>query len=245
MTPLLDAFMIVRDEEHLLPYALQSMEAVASVVGMGVMSVIDNGSVDGTLALLKEWEARFGLVGVRLVVRQIANTPHHGELRTAAIKELAAPWIFYLDADETVSRDTPARIRWAPENDTGEDAISFERYWTHTDKYHWAGGYEPAQVRLFRNYDGVHFPQKIHTEPMYSYGSGLMRRRGLRDCYIFDHTSCKSQAALREKGERYQWAQGEAFIGDPDTYVRLTEEGREKLVELPSRVKALVEWGPG
>lgn len=241
----LDLFMIVKNEEELLPYSLESLMAVAQVVGANTLSIVDNGSTDGTMGILEAWHETFGAAGVNVLLKLMPDTPHHGELRTAAIRPLTAPWIFYLDADETVSRNLPGLLKWALENDLPSlDVVSFERYWTHTDRLHWAGGYEPAQVRCFRNYDEVHFPQKVHTEPMYPYGSGLQRRRPLQGAYVFDHTSCKSRAALRAKGERYQWAVGEPYIGDPDTYVRLTDEGQAKIEPLPPRVAAQVAWGP-
>lgn len=239
----LDAYMIVKDEEELIEHSLSTFAALGDY--LGVLHIVDNGSTDGTLDIIRRYRDE-RLMPIEVSVK--TDTPHHGELRTFAISGLKAPWILYLDADETLSRNFISQVRYIIAADLGKyDVVSFEKYWTIIDREHFTdGAYEGAQARMFRNRPGVHFPQKIHTEPMYEYGNGRTRMLELKGVYCFDHTGCKSMVALRNKGERYQWAQGEPFIGDPNTYVRSVDEALKdgKVRKFPQPILDIIEWGP-
>lgn len=243
----LSAFMIVKNEEELVEYTMECFAALNDRVPLEVLSVIDNGSTDRTTEIIACRAREYRLP---LRIRSVADTPHHGSLRSAAIEGIESDWIFYLDGDETFSRDLPEKVVGKISRPGSTLCFGFHRKWTIVDRYHLIkGAYESFQCRLFRNLPGVYFPQKIHTVPVYVYDGGEIN--GLEfseeiDAIVYDHTSCKSPAALLEKGNRYQWAAGEPYIGDPETYLRLTRDAYKngKIESMSPEEARMVFTGP-
>lgn len=232
---MLSAFMIVRDEEELLPYSLACMALL--VDRLDVLSVVDNGSTDCTLDILYHWRDR-----LPLHLQHVRQHAHHGHLRTLALVPCRAPWIFYLDADETITRNFP---QWL---DSGKleqaDVWEFWKYTTIPDRYHHGGGDGPSQ-RLFRNRPGVHFPQSIHTEPTWD---GAMHKQMAQGVWMFDHTHCASEEKLYAKGQRYQWAfrNGVPGVGPVHEYTGRSESARANgnIYPIPDNVRELIFTGP-
>ena len=229
----ISGFLIVKNEEEMLSYCLESFALIAD--RLDVLSVVDNGSTDATLDILQAWRTR-----LPLCVRHVRDHAHHGRLRTLALESCHAPWILYLDADETLTRNFP---NWLDSTDLEMgDIWEIHKYTTIPDRYHHGGGDGPSQ-RLFRNVPGVHFPQSIHTEPT---GPNLERKRLAHGVWMFDHTHCKSPEAMYAKGWRYQWAQGVPGIGPVHEYIGRYENAFRLgiIQELPSPVRELVFTGP-
>ena len=215
MSDPIDVFMIVRNEEEMLPYSLATLEVMAPWVQRVVF--VDNGSTDATLDLLYDW-MNFGLP---VTLLSETSRSHHGQLRQKALSRCTAPWVLYLDADETFTSDI---ADWLQSNEREDcDIWDFMKYSTIGDREHYTVEGNGPSTRLFRNLPGVEFPQNIHTHPEHP---GL-RRKHMAGAQIslwygplmFDHTGCASRAKLYDKGQRYQWAQGTVGIGPADEYV--------------------------
>lgn len=233
---MISAFMLTLNEEEVANYALDCFALVADQID--VLSVVDNGSTDSTRDILDFYRAKLPIV--------IQSAPHirsHGELRNLALTKCAAPWIWYLDADETVGSNFRD---WLLSGDIERSDIwEFHKYSTVGDCWHHAGGDGPSQ-RLFRNLSGVTFRQLIHTEPSHP---DLMRKDIVPGVFMFDATSCKSREALYAKGARYQWGKraGVEAIGGPNEYTDRIDDAvaRNTILELPENVKKFIFTGPG
>jgi glycosyltransferase involved in cell wall biosynthesis len=208
---------------------------------MGILSIVDNGSSDNTLNIIQSYKDK----GLPILLQKNPDSPHHGVLRTQAISQCTAPWIFYLDADETFTSDM---LPWMKSRELERyDIIDFFKFSTIVDRYHFTEGGNGPSTRLFRNVPGVHFPQEIHTYPT---GQGLYRKfMPSQDTgpWLFDHTSAKSQEALWAKGLRYQWAFGKVVgIGPQNEYIWRCENAfrDNNIHEFPENIKSKIFTGP-
>ncbi len=96
------AFLIVRDEERLLPRCLAALDgAVDEIV------VLDCGSRDGTVRIL-EAAARDGGTPLRWHPHRFAG---FGEARARALSLVRTPWAFWIDADELPGEGLRRRLR--------------------------------------------------------------------------------------------------------------------------------------
>lgn len=89
------AFMIVKNEEALLPRCLASLHGVVDE-----LMILDTGSTDGTIGVIeREWEASH--------FRQVRWEPHEfhdfGSARQANLDRVETEWALWMDADEELS----------------------------------------------------------------------------------------------------------------------------------------------
>lgn len=234
--PILDAFAIIYNEEELIRGMLESFLSLGD--SLGTLSLVDNGSTDRTLQIVEEYSDR-----MNITLQDIHSTPNHGELRTRAISVLKAPWILYLDSDETFTSNFKD---WLVSGELERaDIWDVFKYSTILDRYHYVDGGNGPSTRLFRNLPGVHFPQNIHTHPEHP---GLRHKQMVEGVYMFDHTACKSVEALWAKGIRYQWAAGTIGIGPENEYVMRVEDALTKeptpIREFDENIRRLIFTGP-
>jgi len=232
----IDAFAIVLNEEELISYMLDSFVSLGGA--LGTLSLVDNGSTDRTLQIIERYRDR-----LNIVLQHDHSNSHHGRLRTKALEPLTAPWIFYLDSDETFTLDFKGWLESG--NIEKADVWDIFKYTTILDRYHYVEGGNGPSTRLFRNLPGVHFPQNIHTEPTHP---GLVKKDMIPGVTMFDHTACKSQEALWAKGWRYQWAQGTVGIGPIHEYVFRVQDAMNKrdrvIREFTDPIRSLIFTGP-
>lgn len=233
---------ILLNEEELVQYMLDSF--VAIVDQLHELSLVDNGSTDDTLDIVASYKGR-----LPIVIQYAPDLRSHGALRNLALTKCTAPWIFYLDADESADQ---AFVDWIRHPDQWPDAdiYDFYKYSTIADCYHftWQGG-GPC-TRMFRNTPGVTFSQLIHTYPE---GAGFGRKAMIGNenagPLLFDGTHCKSVEAHWAKSYRYQWAMREKVeaIGGPTEYAdRLaTALSNGSVRELPDDIKKRIFTGRG
>lgn len=235
----LDGFMIVYNEEHLLPYALAAWESLGPL--LGTLSLVDNGSTDATAEIIQIWTKRLPIVW-----QVEEGHRHHGLLRNLALSRCSSPWILYIDADETFTSDMRAWLE-GPEPETANQ-WEFYKYTTILDRYHYVeGGNGPTQ-RMFRNFPGVGFPQSIHTEPTHPSLGHIANANARGGPLMFDHTACKYPEELWAKGWRYQWAKGVEGIGPSHEYVgrvaNAMDRAGEVIREFDESIKARIFTGP-
>lgn len=233
---MISGFMLSLNEEEVISYALDSFALVADQID--VLSIVDNGSSDDTLDIVDSYRDR-----LPIVVQSAPHIQSHGDLRNLALTKCTAPWVWYLDADETVGgnfRD------WLLSGEIEKcDLWEFYKYSTVGDCWHHAGGGGPSQ-RLFRNLPGATFKQLIHTEISHH---ELYRKCMVPAVFMFDHTSAKSREALWAKGMRYSWANraGVEAVGPVHEYIGRIDDAyaRGTIQELPENVRQYIFTGPG
>jgi len=235
---LLDAFMVIQNEEELVQYALESFVSLGDA--LGILSLVDNNSTDATLSIVESFREH-----LNIVLQHERSHSHHGQLRNKAMEPLSAPWIFYIDGDETFTRNFSDWLRSGQIEQS--NCWSFYKYTTIIDRMHYVeGGNGPTQ-RLFRNLPSRGFPQSIHTEPTHQDFVGWKDVPGV---YLFDHTACKSREALWAKGARYQWAFRDKVpaVGPLHEYVGRVDNAFQNHpdhnVEFPEAIKQLIFCGP-
>lgn len=231
---MIDAFLIVLNEEELLQYCLESFESITDL--LGVVSIVDNGSSDASLDIINEFRSR-----LPIVLQRESSHSHHGRLRTLALTKCKSEWIYYLDSDETHSRNMRDWMVSGAMEDA--DVWDFYKYTTIVDRFHYVDGGNGPSTRLFRNREGVHFPQNVHTEPTHA---DLQRKRVAQNVFLWDHTACKSEEGLIAKGWRYQTHQGTVGVGPWHEYTgRVANARRLGLTrEHDEATKALIFTGP-
>lgn len=237
MTPFLDLFLLVNNEEELLQYCLESYESIVDLVQ--IVSIVDNNSTDASLDIIESFKTR-----LPITLQHHRENSHHGIMRTKAISICKAPWIMYLDSDE--SWDTGFRQFLLDGWHEKADQIRFFKYTTIQDRNHFVPGGNGYTERMFRNLDGVHFPQSIHTMPTAGFNKTLDMAQ--ERILLFDATACKSVEALWAKGFRYQWSAREKVpaIGPSWEYVYRVNEAykRNAIEEFSSEIKARIFTGP-
>lgn len=236
---ILDAFMVINNEEELIGYALESFVSLGDA--LGTLSLVDNNSTDATLGIVERFRDR-----LNIVLQHERHHSHHGQMRTRAMDPLTAPWIFYLDGDESCTADFADWLRSGDINRS--NYWRFYKYTTIIDCFHYVEGGNGPTERLFRNLPGIHFPQTIHTVPTHP---DLGNCLDVPNVLLFDHTAIKSREALWAKGSRYGWAFREKTpaVGPSNEYIYRVDNAfqnfPERNVEFPDHIKNRIFCGPG
>ena len=236
---MISAFSIINNEQELVGYMLDSFARIVDL--LDVLSIVDNDSSDDTLDIIHSYKDKLPIVVQRYSGLLEAN---HGVMRNLAMSKCRGDWILYLDADETIDTKFCEWLR----TDIKEQADIWDiyKYSTIVDAYHYTDGGGGLSTRLFRNRDGVNFPQAIHTHPE----GNLSTKRAISqsDALMFDATATKCHESLYAKGWRYRWAMGrEAGIGNEEEYTgRVANAHRLGIIrEFDDATKARIFTGKG
>lgn len=146
--PTLALAMIVRDEAHNLEQWLPQARPF-----LDELVVVDTGSRDDTLALLREMDAR---------VYEYAWEDNFSRSRNRGLEHVTAEWILILDADENISREDWMQIRALIEHD---DVLA---YAVQVKNYHATDDLTAFDLmtsyRLFRNHHGIRYEGAVHNQ---------------------------------------------------------------------------------
>ena len=112
------AFMIVRNEELLLPACIESLVGVVDQV-----AVLDTGSVDGTIDFLKETAATGRFEDFRWDEIEFRD---FGSAQQQALDRVDTEWALWMSADETVSPELRAEIVQLRDGGAFEERDSWE-----------------------------------------------------------------------------------------------------------------------
>jgi (heptosyl)LPS beta-1,4-glucosyltransferase len=96
------AFMIVKNEEQLLPRCLESLRGVVDE-----LAILDTGSTDGTLAVIERESALGHFHRVQLGHHEFQD---FGSARQANLDLVTSEWALWMDADEMLSPILRARL---------------------------------------------------------------------------------------------------------------------------------------
>jgi hypothetical protein len=180
--------MIVRDEERVLGACLKSAKDVFSQI-----VVIDTGSKDRT----REIAASFGAE-----VYEIEWPDSFAAARNESLRYAKGRWIFWMDADDTLSFDAAMAILEAAIH-AAKDMVGFvvPVQFVETDL---AGATRVDHVKLFRNVPGVQFEGHIHEQilPSLRAHGGRIGRISAVVLHSGYDTSPEGQAKKRVRDEK-------------------------------------------
>jgi glycosyltransferase involved in cell wall biosynthesis/cytochrome c-type biogenesis protein CcmH/NrfG len=184
--PRVSLCMIVKDEEKQLGQCLASAKShVDEIV------VIDTGSRDGTVRIAESHGAK---------VSFLKWNNSFAAARNESLLRATGDWIFYLDADERLSSmgETDCLRKAASVGGIDAYSVPIRSYKTPGSSSEFDLAFN---VRLFRNYPGIHFVNEVHEriEPFLDQaGAVIARSRFMVEHFGYHHGS----EAFRSKLER-------------------------------------------
>lgn len=153
------------------------LESVVSIADE--ILVADSGSTDGTLELVRAWDA--GVGKCRIVEREYV---HSGDFKNWAIPQARHPWVLIVDADERVTPELAAEIR------TVLASPRQDGFWIRRRSYflghliRFCGWQNDMCLRLFRRDAGRYVGDTDHAEVAIDTGRvGMLAERLLHFTY--------------------------------------------------------------
>lgn len=141
--------MIVRDESANIADCLDTVDTV-----MDEMIICDTGSVDNTLH-------KAALYGVSTIIFPWDND--FSKARNAAVDRATCDWIFWLDADDRMDRQSAKNLQKFWRSASPQAAAFKVRSLTPE-----GGEVQFMQVRLFPRIDSLRFERRIHEQIMFA-----------------------------------------------------------------------------
>lgn len=144
--------LVVKDEQDMLLPALKSVSWADEVL------VVDTGSIDDTVKISKEFGAR---------VVKYTSGKNYSDWRNKALKEVSTRWVFYLDADERVTKELKEEVVAIvnSDNDYAYYAIPRRNIVLGRELRH--GGWWPDYVkRLYKKDSLKKWQGALHEEPV-------------------------------------------------------------------------------
>lgn len=218
--PTISLCMIVKDEETNLPACLESVRHLVDE-----MIVVDTGSNDRTIEIARAHGA---------AVFHFPWNQDFSAARNETLHHARGEWILYLDADERLDPggmvDCLRRAAAAPGIDAYSTPIKSRR--SHGGRIYFQVTYN---VRMFRNYPGIHFAGEVHerVEPFLE----KVNARIAQASFFIEHLGYDiSRAGEIEKLERNLRLARKQLARDPEDgyalyYLGLTLLGLEKMPE--------------
>ncbi len=149
---LISAIIITKNEEKMIEDSLKSLDWVDEIL------VVDTGNTDKTNEIAKRNGAK--------VVKYIGNGSF-ADWRNEGLKYAKGDWIFYIDADERVSKFLQEEILLKTKDKTeniNAYAIPRRNFIFHKEFKH-SGQYPDYQKRLFKKSELVKWTGEVHEEP--------------------------------------------------------------------------------
>ena len=153
----LSTCIICRNERNYLPKCLQSVEALADEI-----IVVDSGSTDGSLEWLREYQKAHP----KLKLHERAWPGDFSNQRNYCLGLATGDWILFLDADETIDRDSHSKIKKAVENENVQSYnLEIRNYTYDFTEMGYRDGYVTTKLhRLFRRDPSIFYSGIIHEQ---------------------------------------------------------------------------------
>lgn len=191
MEKLISAVIIVKDEKAMLPACLASLDWVDEVL------VIDTGSTDDTIKVAKR-------LGARVV--EYTSGKSFSDWRNKGLREAKGNWIFYIDADERVSKALAKEMRASILGDEYSWYVIprsnkiFGKEFRH-------GGWWPDYVkRLFKKDALMKWTGDLHEEPVVEGAMGYLKNH-------LTHEKHETLFEMVEKTNRWSAIEGKLMFG--------------------------------
>lgn len=168
MTQTLSVAFITKNEESNLRRTLQSVRWADEIV------IVDNGSMDGTEGIAREFNAKFFVEGWK----------GFGAQKNSAIAKCSCDWILSLDADEEVSPALAEEIRSLLAGNPPHEAWFIPRRNFFLGRWIRHGGYYPdPKLRLFRRGTAQFEERAVHETMQYEGSLGRLHGDLLHHAY--------------------------------------------------------------
>ena len=186
----LTAIIIARDEELMLGGCLKSLGWMDEIV------LVDGGSIDRTIEIAKKYKSKI----VKLSRQKVIN---YSKPRNLGLKKASGEWVFYIDADERVTKELAGEIKAVLKNPKFQH-YAIPRKNIVLGKELRYGGQRPDYVkRLFSKRELKGWKGKLHEEPLISGEIGHLKNR-------LTHEKHETLAEMVEKTNR--WSDIEARL---------------------------------
>lgn len=186
----LSAIVITRNEAHNLPDCLQSMHGLVDEI-----IVVDSQSSDNTVAIAQQHGAK---------VSQPADWPGFGPQKNRALDLATCDWVFSIDADERVTPELAAEIKYLLQSGDANAAYKVPRLSSYCGKFIHHAGWQPDYVlRLFKrgtarfSDDLVH--ERVVTEqPVHALKQHLLHYSYLNFSQVLSKVDAYSTASAKQ-----------------------------------------------
>lgn len=207
----ISATVICKNEEICLPACLASLEVCAEIV------VVDSGSTDGTLGVVRDFIARGW--PIRLIER---DWPGYAKQKQFALEQATQDWVLSIDADEWLDPDLrgelPRLIQTPPQVSGWRLQRALTLFGRKTPAPRWT---KPELILRLARRDRVRFDENLLVH------EGLLAEGETRDA---THGLLRHERALRL----------DAQLGKEITYARLKAQQRIANGKKPSLLKLVV-----
>ena len=188
--PTLSAIVITRNEAHNLHDCLQSMHGLVDEI-----IVVDSQSSDNTVAIAQQHGAK---------VSQPADWPGFGPQKNRALDLATCDWVFSIDADERVTPELAAEIKYLLQSGDASVAYKVPRLSSYCGKFIHHAGWQPDYVlRLFKrgtarfSDDLVH--ERVVTEqPVHALKQHLLHYSYLNFSQVLSKVDAYSTASAKQ-----------------------------------------------
>ncbi len=168
MTQTLSVAFITKNEESNLRRTLQAVRWADEIV------IVDNGSMDGTEGIAREFGAKFFVEGWK----------GFGAQKNSAIAKCTSDWILSLDADEVVSPELADETRALLSGTPSHDAYFIPRRNFFLGRWIRHGGYYPdPKLRLLRRGAALFEERAVHETIQFRGAPGHLRGDLLHHAY--------------------------------------------------------------
>lgn len=237
---LLSIQLIVRNEETLLPFCLDSVKTIADEI-----VVVDTGSTDRSVEIARSY-------GAKVIVSKWNDDFSYA--RNQGLAHTQAQWIFYIDADEVLTEGKESlRERLT--------ATNAEAFWVNIENVLGRLPEERLQhrmIRLFRNNPSYRFRERIHEQIIPSILERCTPDRlelsHLKLTHLGYFAEIKNQSEKRERNERILALMLNESNQDPFVLYNLgiakeqrgdTQEALKDLLSAKTSAPAAAAYRPG
>ncbi|PKP57725.1 MAG: hypothetical protein CVT89_04005 [Candidatus Altiarchaeales archaeon HGW-Altiarchaeales-2] len=201
--------MIVKNEEKMLPKAIESVKSIVDEI-----VVVDTGSTDNTKDIAKSYGAK---------VIPLEWNDNFGEARNVSIRNAKSDWILVIDADETIAKEDLSTIKelmkdkrymayaFIQRNYTNIENVSgfiHSDNDTYAESKNYPGWVESTLTRLFKNLPEIFYEDYVHEDV----ASAIMKKKGTGKICLADMPIHHFGRVIRSYEERLKWS---------DMYIRI------------------------
>lgn len=213
------ACLCIHNEEEMLPRCLRYLNSVPAI---GEICVLDSGSTDGTVNILKSWS---GDIPLNYSHREFTT---FSEQRNACAEIAKGPWLITIDADETYTAPVAGLLMDLAKR-TDIDAVRLCTRILWPDEGHYLrDDPDDPHCRIMRK-GKVFWRRPLHEIPVHLdgrclhtyYGNGVLccwESEKYKECFLLHGQLLKTPQALDKKVTRWQelgWLEKSVDYGLP------------------------------
>jgi (heptosyl)LPS beta-1,4-glucosyltransferase len=160
----LSAIIIAKNEERNIARCIDSLFGVIDEI----VVFIDSGTTDNTIDIVKTYPN---------IKHQVVEWKGYSETKKAALKETSSNWIFWIDADECITKELKEELNDFKNSQPEYFAYSIPRKAFFLGKWIKHSGWYPGRVTRLFNKKEVSFSQNdVHEHLIVKGGTGELKR---------------------------------------------------------------------